>query len=217
MIFKIIFGLINMMSNFKYCPMCGTKRDDESQFCKNCNFEFLVGNYVKLDDENSKNEPEINVEKVSQEEFVESNDIIRASNDKINYCIAKYLNNELANQYNENYGEIVGFDISEYISSNLNNAFDDGFENDYLGSIENLINDEKFIDSKDIFIQWIVENRGHLPGMVLNQYKVPIQMNVDNLNNMLSLDFVQSDENMKFIGLLKRYLDFENEFLESLI
>lgn len=206
-----------MMSNFKYCPMCGTKRDDESQFCKNCNFEFLVGNYVKLDDENSKNEPEINVEKVSQEEFVESNDIIRASNDKINYCIAKYLNNELANQYNENYGEIVGFDISEYISSNLNNAFDDGFENDYLGSIENLINDEKFIDSKDIFIQWIVENRGHLPGMVLNQYKVPIQMNVDNLNNMLSLDFVQSDENMKFIGLLKRYLDFENEFLESLI
>ena len=36
-----------MMSNFKYCPMCGTQRDDDSRFCKNCNFEFLVGNYVK--------------------------------------------------------------------------------------------------------------------------------------------------------------------------
>ena len=42
-----------MMSNFKYCPMCGTQREDGSQFCKNCNFEFLVGKYVKLDDEKS--------------------------------------------------------------------------------------------------------------------------------------------------------------------
>ena len=28
--------------------MCGRKRDDENQFCKNCNFEFLVGGSWKL-------------------------------------------------------------------------------------------------------------------------------------------------------------------------
>ena len=49
----------NMMSNFKYCPMCGTQREDGSQFCKNCNFEFLVGKYVKLDDEKSSQDENI--------------------------------------------------------------------------------------------------------------------------------------------------------------
>ena len=95
------------MSNFKFCPMCGTKREDDSQFCKNCNFEFLVGKYVKLDDEKPKNDVEITVEKVSQEEFVKSNDILRETRNKINYCIAKYLNNELKNQYGENYNENI--------------------------------------------------------------------------------------------------------------
>ena len=57
----------NMMSNFKYCPMCGTQREDGSQFCKNCNFEFLVGKYVKLDDEKSSQDEKIEVEKLSQD------------------------------------------------------------------------------------------------------------------------------------------------------
>ena len=206
-----------MMSDFKYCPMCGTKRDDNSQFCRNCNFEFLVGNYVKVDDEKPVEDVEIAIEKVSQEEFLESNDILKQSRDKISYCIAKYLNNELTNQYNEKYEENVSFEINEYISSNLNSAFDDNFGDDYLESIDNLVHDEKFIESKNIFIQWIIENRGHLPGMVLNQYKVPIQMNVDNLKNILSLDLVESDENKKFVNLLNDYLNFENEFLENLI
>lgn len=205
------------MSNFKYCPMCGTQRDDGSQFCKNCNFEFLVGEYVKVESKKLENDQEITVEKVSQEEFVESNDNIRLGRDKINYCIAKYLNNELTNQYNEKYGEIVGFDISEYISHNLDNQFGDNFTDDYLENIENLIHDEKFIESKNIFIQWINENRGHLPGMVLNQYKVPIQANVDNLKKILSLDLLESDENKKFKDLINEYLNFENEFLENLI
>ena len=154
------------MSNFKYCPMCGTQREDGSQFCKNCNFEFLVGKYVKLDDENSSQDEIITTEKVSQEEFVESNEMLRQTKKKINCCIAKYLNYELTNQY---------------------------------------------------FIQWIGENRGHLPGMVLNQYKVPIQSNIDSLKDVISLDMVDSDENEKFKDLLNEYLKFENEFLENLI
>ena len=206
-----------MMSNFKYCPMCGTERSGGSQFCKNCNFEFLVGEYVKVENENSKIDHEIAVEKVSGEEFVESNDILKQTRDKINYCIAKYLNNELNNQYNENYGEMIKIDISEYISLNSNSAFDDNFGDNYLDAIDNLIHDEKFIDSKNIFIQWIGENRGHLPGMVLNQYKVPIQMNVDNLKNIIALDLNPSDENNRFVNILNDYLNFENEFIENLI
>ena len=206
-----------MMSNFKFCPMCGTKREDDSQFCKNCNFEFLVGKYVRVDDEKPKNDVEITVEKVSQEEFVKSNDILRETRHKINYCIAKYLNNELKNQYGENYNENIGFSISEYISLNSNNPFDDISDENYLEKIENLIHDESFIDSKNIFIQWIVENRGHLPGMVLNQYNLPIQINITNLKSIISLNIVENDENKKFLSLLEDYLDFENEFLLNLV
>ena len=206
-----------MMSNFKFCPMCGTKREDDSQFCKNCNFEFLVGKYVRVDDEKPKNDVEITVEKVSQEEFVKSNDILRETRHKINYCIAKYLNNELKNQFGENYSENIGFSISEYISLNSNNPFDDISDENYLEKIENLIHDESFIDSKNIFIQWIVENRGHLPGMVLNQYNLPIQINITNLKSIISLNIVENDENKKFLSLLEDYLDFENEFLLNLV
>lgn len=204
------------MSNFKYCPMCGTRRDDDSQFCKNCNFEFLVGEYVKLE-KKSKKDSKLAFEKVSQEEFVESNEYIRLNRDKINYCIANYLNNELKNQYNEKYNEIIGFSLSEYISSNLNNTFDDDFSDDFLENIENLIHDKKFIDSKNIFIIWIGENRGHLPGFVLNQYKLPIQNHIDNLNDIISLDLNLNCENEKFKNLLNEYLNFENEFLDNLI
>lgn len=205
------------MSNFKYCPMCGSPRDGDSQYCKNCNFEFLVGKYIKVENKNLENDEKIEVEKVSQEEFVESNDNIRFTRDKINHCIAKYLNNELTNQYNENYSEIIDFDINEYISTNLNNPFNDNFSDDELIDIENLLHDEKFIDSKNIFIQWVGENRGHLPGMVLNQYSVPIQNNVGKIKNILSLDLKESDENNKFKNLLNEYLNFENEILENLI
>ena len=137
-----------MMSDFKYCPMCGTKRDDNSHFCRNCNFEFLVGNYVKVDDEKPVEDVEIAIEKVSQEEFLESNDILKQSRDKISYCIAKYLNNELSNQFNEKYEENISFEVSEYISSNLNSAFDDNFGDNYLEAIDTLVHDEKFIESK---------------------------------------------------------------------
>ena len=197
--------------------MCGTKRDDDSGFCKNCNFEFLVGKYVKLDDEKTHDDEKIAVEKISGEEFVESNDILRQTRDKINHCIAKYLNNELNNQYTEKYNKIIDFGITEYISSNLNSTFELKFSDDDLQNIENLLHDEKFIGSKNIFIQWVGENRGHLPGMVLNQYRVPIQFNIDIIKKMISLELDDNDDNRKFKNLLDDYLNFENEFLENLI
>ena len=197
--------------------MCGTKRDDDSGFCKNCNFEFLVGKYVKLDDEKTHDDEKIAVEKISGEEFVESNDILRQTRDKINHCVAKYLNNELKNQYNEEYSKIIDFGISEYISSNLNSTFEVNFLDDDLQNIENLLHDEKFIGSKNIFIQWVGENRGHLPGMVLNQYRVPIQFNIEIIKKMISLELDDNDDNRKFKNLLDDYLNFENEFLENLI
>ena len=36
-----------MMSEFKFCPMCGVERIDGEQFCHNCDFEYLFGSYVK--------------------------------------------------------------------------------------------------------------------------------------------------------------------------
>ena len=143
--------------------------------------------------------------------------MLRQTKNKINCCIAKYLNYELTNQYNETYEENINIGIMEYISHSSNSSFSDIFEKEYLEKFENLIHDEKFVDSKNIFIQWIGENRGHLPGMVLNQYKVPIQSNIDSLKNVISLDMVDSDENEKFKNLLNEYLDFEKEFLENLI
>ncbi|WP_407463201.1 hypothetical protein [Methanobrevibacter sp.] len=53
--------------------------------------------------------------------------------------------------------------------------------------------------------------------MVLNQYRVPIQTNVNNIKNMLSLDLAQTDDNEKFKNLLNEYLNFEKEFLENLL
>ena len=164
-----------------------------------------------------ENDEKIEVEKVSQEEFVESNDNIRFGRDKINHCIAKYLNNELTIQYTDKYSEMVGFDTSEYTSLNSKKQFNDNLDGDALMNFENLLHDDELIDSKNIFIQWIGENRGHLPGMVLNQYRVPIQTNVNNIKNMLSLDLAQTDDNEKFKDLLNEYLNFENEFLEKLI
>ena len=112
---------------------------------------------------------------------------------------------------------MVGFDTSEYTSLNSKKQFNDNLDGDALMNFENLLHDDELIDSKNIFIQWIGENRGHLPGMVLNQYRVPIQTNVNNIKSMLSLDLAQTDDNEKFKDLLNEYLNFENEFLEKLI
>ena len=116
---------------------------------------------------------------------------------------------------------ILNFTVFIFYSSfyiiNSNNPFDDISDENYHEKIENLIHDESFIDSKNIFIQWIVENRGHLPGMVLNQYNLPIQINITNLKSIISLNIVENDENKKFLSLLEDYLDFENEFLLNLV
>ena len=79
-----------MMSEFKFCPMCGEKRNGREQFCHTCNFEYLTGTYVKSDDsqniinsDDSQNminsndgssQKKIDFQLVSQEEFAEAND-----------------------------------------------------------------------------------------------------------------------------------------------
>ena len=210
---KVIF----MMSNFKYCPMCGTERENGSQFCKNCNFEFLIGKYVKLDEEKNSKDVEITVEKVSQEEFVESNEKIRTTRDKINFIVAKYVNNELINQFGETYSENISFDINEYIFSSLNSTFDDVLDDNYLENLKIVLEDKNYIYSKNIFIQWIGENRGHLPGMILNQYRIPIQVNIDNVEKILNLELEENENNVEFKNLLKKYLEDEKDFLNILI
>lgn len=108
------------MSEFKFCPMCGVERRDSEQFCHNCDFEYLFGSYVKLEDgaqnlinsngdaENlinsnedaqdiiksqaANSERKIDVQLVSQEEFAEANDLIKSMSAEINESIDKCLN-----------------------------------------------------------------------------------------------------------------------------
>ena len=66
----------------------------------------------KIEVEKLSQDEKITTEKVSQEEFVESNEMLRQTKKKINCCIAKYLNYELTNQYNETYEENINITIS---------------------------------------------------------------------------------------------------------
>ena len=131
--------------------------------------------------------------------------------------MAKYLNNELTNQFGESYSENISFDINEYISSSLNSTFDDILDDNYLENLKIVLEDKNYVDSKNIFIQWIGENRGHLPGMILNQYRIPIQVNIDNLEKILNLDLEENENNIEFKNSLKKYLEDEKDFLNVLI
>ena len=131
--------------------------------------------------------------------------------------MGKHLNNELTNQFGESYSENISFDINEYISSSLNSTFDDILDDDYLENLKIVLEDKNYVDSKNIFIQWIGENRGHLPGMILNQYRIPIQVNIDNLEKILNLDLEENENNIEFKNLLKKYLEDEKDFLNVLI
>lgn len=198
-----------MMSNFNYCPICGQKRVDDDKFCQNCDFEFITGKYVKLEDDSV-----INIKKVSQEEFVDANRIIRLNRDKLNYLISRHL----TNLFDEDYLESLEGKIVNYISNNLNKEFDESFDGDYLKSIEALLDSEDYINPRNKFIQWIDENRTHLPIFILSNYKISVDENINNLNSILNLDIIMdSKEDEKFIKILNRYLLSEKEFQEKLI
>lgn len=202
------------MSKFKYCPMCGLERIDNSQNCPNCNFKFLTGKYVKVKEEKVK---EIQFEKVSQEEFVEANQLIIDTNLNINTLFAKYLNYSLSNQFNENYGENISIVIREYISTYQNSEVSNKFNENYLDFIGEILKNEDYGKSVNIFLQWIDENRSHLPGFVLNQYMIPHQNNINNIEEILKLNLEDNDENNLFFDYLKKFLSSEKEFLDRLI
>lgn len=197
-----------MMSKFKYCPMCAEPRADNSKYCSKCNFEFLTGKYVKVQEEEIKI-----TEKVSQEEFVESNQLIQDTSLKINVLISKYLNYSLSNQFNEN----LPLSIREYISSCLNSKVPSDFDDNYLQSLDALLNDEGYKNSINLFLQWIDENRSHLPGLVLNQYMIPHQNNVNMIEEILDLELEKNEDNELFFDLLNKFLISEKEFIERLI
>lgn len=203
-----------MMSNFNYCPICGQKRVIKIKYCPNCDFEFITGKYVKVEDNNSL----INIKKVSQKEFVDANNHIRINRNKINYLISKYLHNSLKNQFNENYLEKLENDIVKYISNNLNNEFDESLDTDYLDNIKIILESDDYLNAIENFIQWIDENRSHLPIYILSSYKIPVDENIKNLNSIINLDLITNNkENENFIKLLNHYLLIEKEFQERLI
>ena len=83
--------------------------------------------------------------------------------------------------------------------------------------IKDILNSEDYRKSIDIFLQWIDENRSHLPGFVLNQYMIPHQNNINNIEELLNLDLEDSDENKLFFDYVKKFLLSEKEFLDRLI
>ena len=197
-----------MMSKFKYCPMCAEPRADNSKYCSKCNFEFLTGKYVKVQEEEIKI-----TEKVSQEEFVESNQLIQDTSLKINVLISRYLNYSLSNKFNES----LPLSIKEYISGCLNSEVASDFDDNYLQSLDALLNDEGYKNSINLFLQWIDENRSHLPGLVLNQYMIPHQNNVNRIEEILDLELEKNEDNDLFFDLLNKFLISEKEFIERLI
>lgn len=197
-----------MMSKFKYCPMCAEPRADNSKYCSKCNFEFLTGKYVKVQEEEIKI-----TEKVSQEEFVESNQLIQDTSLKINVLISRYLNYSLSNKFNES----LPLSIKEYISGCLNSEVASDFDDNYLQSLDALLNDEGYKNSINLFLQWIDENRSHLPGLVLNQYMIPHQNNVNMIEEILDLELEKNEDNELFFDLLNKFLISEKEFIERLI
>ena len=139
-----------MMSEFKFCPMCGVERRDSEQFCHSCDFEYLTGRYVKSEDgaqnlsyssdddqnlaysgdgaqdiiksEVNNSEKKIDVQLVSQEEFAAANDLIKSLSAEINESIDKCLNKLAFDLENDIdlKNSNSDFDKSIFSSENLN-------------------------------------------------------------------------------------------------
>ena len=139
-----------MMSEFKFCPMCGVERKGSEQFCHSCDFEYLTGRYVKSEDgaqnlsysidddqnlaysgdgaqdiiksEVNNSEKKIDVQLVSQEEFAAANDLIKSLSAEINESIDKCLNKLAFDLENDIdlKNSNSDFDKSIFSSENLN-------------------------------------------------------------------------------------------------
>lgn len=229
-----------MMSEFKFCPMCGVERKGSEQFCHSCDFEYLTGRYVKSEDgaqnlsyssdddqnlaysgdgaqdiiksEVNNSEKKIDVQVVSQEEFAAANDLIKSLGAEINESIDKCLNKLAFDLENDIdlKNSNSDFDKSIFSSENLNIPTING-DVEFSDLIEDIdYCNEDFLNAQDTFSNWIVYNQSHLPGFIINKYKEPVIANINRLN--LIIESLGSIENYEG---LDRFLDILKDYLNN--
>lgn len=229
-----------MMSEFKFCPMCGVERKGSEQFCHSCDFEYLTGRYVKSEDgaqnlsysidddqnlaysgdgaqdiiksEVNNSEKKIDVQLVSQEEFAAANDLIKSLSAEINESIDKCLNKLAFDLENDIdlKNSNSDFDWSIFSSKNLNIPTIKG-DLEFSDLIEDIdCCNEDLLNAQDTFSNWIVYNQSHLPGFIINKYKEPVIANINRLT--MIIDSLGSVEN--YDGL-DRFLDILNDYLNN--
>lgn len=226
-----------MMSEFKFCPMCGVERKGSEQFCHSCDFEYLTGRYVKSEEGAQKltnssegaqgimksqvnnSESKIDVQLVSQEEFAEANDLIKSRSAEINESIDKCLNKlafDLENDIDLKNSN-SDFDKSIFSSENLNIPTING-DVEFSDLIEDIdYCNEELLNAQNTFSNWIVYNQSHLPGFIINKYKEPVIANINRLNLIIeSLGSIENYEGLdRFLDILKDYLNNQESFLNS--
>ena len=229
-----------MMSEFKFCPMCGVERKGSEQFCHNCDFEYLTGRYVKSEDgaqnlsyssdddqnlaysgdgaqdiiksEVNNSEKKIDVQLVSQEEFAAANDLIKSLSAEINESIDKCLNKLAFDLENDIdlKNSNSDFDKSIFSSENLNIPTING-DVEFSDLIEGIdYPNEELLNAQNTFSNWIVYNQSHLPGFIINKYKEPVIANINRLN--LIIESLGSIENYEG---LDRFLDILKDYLNN--
>lgn len=226
-----------MMSEFKFCPMCGVERKGSEQFCHSCDFEYLTGRYVKSEDGAQKltnssegaqgimksqvnnSESKIDVQLVSQEEFAEANDLIKSRSAEINESIDKCLNKlafDLENDIDLKNSN-SDFDKSIFSSENLNIPTING-DVEFSDLIEDIdCCNEDFLNAQNTFSNWIVYNQSHLPGFIINKYKEPVIANINRLTMIIdSLESVENYDGLdRFLDILNDYLNNQESFLNN--
>ena len=229
-----------MMSEFKFCPMCGVERKGSEQFCHSCDFEYLTGRYVKSEDgaqnlsyssdddqnlaysgdgaqdiiksEVNNSEKKIDVQLVSQEEFAAANDLIKSLSAEINESIDKCLNKLAFDLENDIdlKNSNSDFDKSIFSSENLNIPTING-DVEFSDLIEGIdYPNEEILNAQNTFSNWIVYNQSHLPGFIINKYKEPVIANINRLN--LIIESLGSIENYEG---LDRFLDILKDYLNN--
>ena len=229
-----------MMSEFKFCPMCGVERKSSEQFCHSCDFEYLTGRYVKSEDgaqnlsysidddqnlaysgdgaqdiiksEVNNSEKKIDVQLVSQEEFAAANDLIKSLSAEINESIDKCLNKLAFDLENDIdlKNSNSDFDKSIFSSENLNIPTING-DVEFSDLIEGIdYSNEELLNAQNTFSNWIVYNQSHLPGFIINKYKEPVIANINRLN--LIIESLGSIENYEG---LDRFLDILKDYLNN--
>ncbi len=229
-----------MMSEFKFCPMCGVERKGSEQFCHSCDFEYLTGRYVRSEDgaqnlsyssddnqnlaysgdgaqdiiksEVNNSEKKIDVQLVSQEEFAAANDLIKSLSAEINESIDKCLNKLAFDLENDIdlKNSNSDFDKSIFSSENLNIPTING-DVEFSDLIEDIdYCNEELLNAQNTFSNWIVYNQSHLPGFIINKYKEPVIANINRLN--LIIESLGSIENYEG---LDRFLDILKDYLNN--